>query len=274
MPEGHSIRRDATQAKAALGGQVLRASSPQGRFAESAALLDGLVLRATDPHGKHLFLDFAPTPRSKPVRWLHVHRGLYGVWMLQRHDGVEPLPPRGAVRLRLSSETHTADLRGPTACDLVTPPEVQAIHDRLGADPLRPESDPERAWERIHRSRVGIGALLMQQEVVAGVGNVYRAEVLFRARVDPYRQGRDLTRAEWDGIWADLVELMRAGVRSGRIVTTLPQDRERTSGRARRVDAHYVYRRAGEPCRVCGTPVRTAVLVARNLFWCPVCQAH
>ena len=65
----------------------------------------------------------------------------------------------------------------------------------------------------------------------------------------------------------------RAGVRAGRIVTTLPEDRERPAGRPRRVDSHYVYGRAGLPCRICGTPVLDAQIAARRLFWCPVCQA-
>jgi formamidopyrimidine-DNA glycosylase len=74
-------------------------------------------------------------------------------------------------------------------------------------------------------------------------------------------------------MWADLVTLMRAGVRLGRIVTTRPEHRTRRHGAAQREDAHYVYRRTGLPCRVCGTDVRTEVLVGRNLYWCPVCQA-
>ena len=113
----------------------------------------------------------------------------------------------------------------------------------------------------------------MDQTIAAGVGNVFRAEVLFRARIDPHRPGRLVTRDEWDALWADLVVLMRAAVRTGRIVTTLPADRGRRSGQARPEDAHYVYRRTGLPCRVCGTSVSTEVMGGRNLFWCARCQA-
>ncbi len=122
------------------------------------------------------------------------------------------------------------------------------------------------------RSRAPIATLLMDQSVVAGVGNVYRAEVLFRHRLDPYRAGRDHDAAVLHALWDDLVVLLRAGVRAGRIITTHPEDRERPAGRPRRVDAHYVYGRAGLPCRVCGTPVLDAAIAARRLFWCPVCQ--
>ena len=120
---------------------------------------------------------------------------------------------------------------------------------RLGPDPLRRRPDVEAFVGRVLRSRAPIATLLMDQSVVAGVGNVYRAEVLFRHRLDPYRAGRDHDAAVLHALWDDLVVLLRAGVRAGRIVTTHPEDRERPAGRPRRVDAHYVYGRAGLPCR-------------------------
>lgn len=262
MPEGHTIHRLALEHRRLLVGEELRASSPQGRFAEGAALIDGAVLRKATAWGKHLFHDYGAG------RHLHVHLGLYGKFV----SGKQPAPePRGALRLRLDAPETYADLRGATACELLTRAEVRAIEARLGPDPLRRDGDPDVAYERISRSRVVIGARLMDQSVIAGIGNVYRAELLFRHRVDPFLPGRDLPRETWDAMWADLVVLMKAGVRSGRIVTTDPQDRP--GGRVTRDRASYVYRRTGLPCRVCGTPVVTAVMVARNLFWCPRCQA-
>ena len=112
----------------------------------------------------------------------------------------------------------------------------------------------------------------MDQRVVAGIGNVYRAELLYRHGVDPYLPGRELGLPTWLAMWADLVELMRHGVRVGRIETLRPTDRPRKRGPLARDEAGYVYRRTGLPCRVCGTEVRTAVLVMRNLYWCPSCQ--
>jgi len=274
LPEGHSVRRQATRLLRVLGGRRVRASSPQGRFAEGARLLDGRVLRSTDAHGKHLFAGFATSETARPDRWLHVHLGLYGVWLEHDHDPAEePEPPRGAVRLRLTAGSTTADLRGPTACEVLTAPQVRDVHDRLGADPLRRDADPEAAWQRLRRSRTPVGALLMQQDLVAGVGNVYRAEVLFRAGLDPHRPGSAVDRETWDRLWADLAALMRAGVRAGRIVTTRPEHRSRRTGPATLQDAHYVYRRTGLPCRICGTPVAAEPFVARTLYRCPVCQA-
>jgi endonuclease VIII len=260
-----------------FGGERVQASSPQLRFAAGANLLDDAVVRFGEAHGKHLFIGFVAgarrTAAPDATRWLHVHLGLYGKWTVQRHDvGECPAAPRGAVRLRLTGSTATADLRGPTACEVLTPPEKQAVHDRLGADPLRTDADPGAAWRRIGRSRAPIGSLLMQQDVVAGVGNVYRAEALFRAGLDPHRPGRDVTPQEWEALWADLVRLLRAGVRAGRIVTTHPEHRHRVGGRVGREDAHYVYGRTGRPCRVCGTPVLAEPFVARTLYRCPGCQ--
>jgi endonuclease-8 len=263
VPEGHSVRRNAAEHARRFKGHHVSVTSPQGRFVEGAALLDGRRLERTDAYGKHLFLHFAGQ------RLLHVHLGLYGAWTF----GETPAPdPRGAVRVRLVTDGSYADLRGATAVEVWTPAEKKLLLARLGPDPLRRDAKPAAGWARLSRSRQAVGQLLMDQSVTAGVGNVYRAEVLFRARMSPHREGRDVTPEEWAALWADLVTLMRAGLRSGRIVTTRPEDRDRR-GRPRAEDAHYVYRRTGLPCRVCGTPVATEVMAARNLFWCPVCQA-
>lgn len=264
MPEGHTIHRIARDHAPLLVGRPVAAASPQGRFAAGAAVLDGRVLRRIEPYGKHLFHWYEDDVL------LHVHLGLYGGWTVGR--GEAPAP-RGALRLRLSTEDAWFDLRGPTACELLGPAERDLVLARLGPDPLRRDADPAQAWARITKSRVAVGQLLMDQSVLAGIGNVYRAEALFRAGLSPFRPGRELVRERWDALWDDLRSLLRAGVRAGRIVTTEKDDRDRRSGRARREDAHYVYRRTGLPCRRCGTEVRTQVMAARNLFWCPVCQA-
>ncbi|MEN8672860.1 DNA-formamidopyrimidine glycosylase family protein [Nocardioides sp.] len=263
MPEGHSIHRLARRHQRDLAGERVTASSPQGRFADGAALLSGRTLDGTDAWGKHLFHRYDDL-------WLHVHLGLYGKF----RDGSGPPPdPVGALRLRLVTDERWLDLRGPIACEVLSPDQRDSLLSRLGPDPLRRGADPAAAIARIGRSRRPVGALLMDQQVLAGVGNVYRAELLFRHRVSPFLAGRDLDSATWEAMWEDLVVLMRAGARSGRIITTEPDDRERPAGRPRRSDAHYVYRRAGLACRRCGTPVEIAAMEARNLFWCPVCQA-
>jgi endonuclease-8 len=268
VPEGHTVHRLAAEYARLLGGRPVRVSSPQGPFAASAALLDGSVLEHTEAHGKHLFLGF-PGERS-----LHIHLGLYG--KVQLAPGPAPAPV-GQVRLRLEGEAGFADLRGPHRCELLSEAGKKEIQDRLGPDPLRADADPNLAWRRISASGRTIAALLMEQQVLAGAGNVYRAEVLFRQGIDPLRRGRDLSGEEWDAIWHDLVQLMREGVRLGRIDTVRPEHTPEAMGRPPRVDDHggevYVYRRAGLPCHVCGGPVSAAEHAARNLFWCPTCQS-
>ncbi|MFG2781196.1 Fpg/Nei family DNA glycosylase [Streptomyces prunicolor] len=269
MPEGHTIHRLALDYGGHFKGRATQVTSPQGKFSDAAALLNGTELTRTEAHGKHLFLGF------RDADWIHIHLGLFGKVTF---GGTPAPPPTDTVRLRLANDTSYVDLRGPTTCALITDTEKQAIHDRLGPDPLRPakDTDPSAAYKRISRSRTTIAALLMDQKVIAGVGNVYRAEVLFRHGIDPYRAGKDLTPAEWDAIWTDLVDLMREGVRNNRIDTVRPEHTPEAMGRPPRVDDHggevYVYRRANRPCHICGGEIRTADLAARNLFWCPNCQ--
>ncbi len=261
------------------GGQV-DASSPQGRFAEGAALLDGRMLEAAEAHGKQMFLGFSG------ALWLRVHLGLYGMWRffgpglagLGRGRGESagdpdmPPPPRGAVRLRLASGGRIADLSGPTACQLLSPVERAAFTAGLGDDPLRDDADPARAYGKLHASRTALGLLLMRQDMIAGIGNIYRAETLFRARLEPHRPGRTLTPQAWEALWTDLGELMRDGVRTGRIVTTESGHRSRRTRTVSREDATYVAHRAGAPCRICGEPVLAEPMGGRMLYWCPRCQ--
>ncbi|RPF22315.1 Fpg/Nei family DNA glycosylase [Myceligenerans xiligouense] len=381
MPEGHTVHRLARTLRELLGGERLRVTSPQGRFADGAALLDGRRLVAVEAWGKQLFCAFAPddAPRGRAARapgssdvssragrgavpgrddspgppdpagadmlWLRTHLGLYGAWTFTGAPGVadvahaigaprkrigeretvvrapagssdaevhvtaddlgsdelgsgarrpgegwEPPAPRGQVRARLLGRHMVADLTGPAACEVITPAEKHAVTARLGPDPIREGErghDAERFVARAGRSRVTIGQLLMDQAVIAGVGNIYRAEALFRAGVDPLRPGREVPPSSARALWDDLVVLMRDGARTGAIVTTRPEDRtgpqppgrlrtrQNTDGTPDAVpadQAFYVYHRDGLPCRACGSPVLLKELAGRNLFWCATCQ--
>jgi endonuclease-8 len=268
VPEGHTLHRLADQQTRAFADRVVAVSSPQGRFVDGAALLDGRRLLRVTAYGKHLFQHYEGHLVT------HVHLGLYGKFVTGTSA---PPAPRGALRMRIETAesdlpVHWADLRGAITCEVLADPRgVKDIVAGLGPDPLRRNPDRgARAFERIHRSKVAIGAQLMDQARIAGIGNVYRAEILFRHRISPFRPGTGLTPEDWAELWPDLVTLMRSGVRSGRIVTTDPADRP--AGRVRRDTSHYVYRRDGLPCRRCGTPVSRTEMVGRNLFWCAACQ--
>lgn len=294
MPEGNEIHRWAERHAAAFAGRVVRVDGPQGRFTDSD-VLDGRKLVRVMAVGKHLGYDFGKD------RVLHVHLGLQGDFT----EGSGALPAvKGALRLRMWSaekvklpavegvskrhgwyseddgtghlqpeQVAWVELRGPMDCSVYTQAQWEKLLERLGPDPLNGDG-PEKAMERIAKSKKPIGMLLMEQEVMAGVGNIFRAELLFRARQSPFVLGRDVAEKTVRGMWKDAVELMRAGMVDRRIVTTRAKDREQKTGKVQVGDEHYVYRRNGRPCRVCGTKVmKMEGFAGRNLFWCPVCQA-
>lgn len=295
MPEGHSIHRLARQFGSVFAGQRLEVSSPQGRFAAGAVRLNGRVLVDAAAHGKQLFLGFDND------LFLRIHLGLYGAFdfggdssflgassigaprkvgereVASDDDGsayAGPPAPKGAVRVRLVSPNGWADLRGPTACEVITDAERAAVVARLGPDPLQDGADDAEFISRLRRRASPAGLLLMNQEILAGVGNVYRAEVLFRQRLSPWRLGRDVAEDEAAALWADIVSVMRDGVTQGRIITTEPGDRDSDTEPVPREDAHYVYQRTGLPCRRCGTTVAGTEMGSRKLYWCPACQQH
>ncbi len=270
MPEGHTLHRLARLHQRRFAGAPVAVSSPQGRFTGSAATVDGRVLLRTGVWGKHLFHHYDGGPI------VHVHLGLYGAfteWSVPSGPDGAVLPePVGQVRMRMVGADYGTDLRGPTVCEVIDEAQVSDVVARLGPDPLRGDADPSWAWTRIMKSRRPVGALLMDQTVVAGVGNVYRSELLFRRRIDPYRPGRAIGEAEFDAAWTDLVALMKVGLRRGKIITVRPEHDHGPPSYLPGRPRTYVYRRAGEPCRVCGVPISAAVLEGRNVFWCPACQ--
>ncbi len=262
------IHHHARRLGRAFTRREVRVDSPQGRFADGAAQVDRRVVRKVEAHGKHLFIGF------DSGLWVHIHLGLFGKWRFGKGEAPEPV---GQVRMRLRSDDHWAELRGPTACEVLTAGEKRDAVRRIGPDPIRRDADPEAAWARVHRSSAAIGSLLMDQRVFAGVGNIYRAEVLFRHGLSPYRTGREVTREEFDAVWADLVDLMTKGTRRGRIDTVRDEHLPEAMGRLPREDRHggevYVYRRAGQPCLLCGTEVQVTDMQGRTLYWCPSCQS-
>lgn len=267
MPEGHTLHRLARLHQRRFAGGPVSVSSPQGRFTDAAAV-DGRVLRRASAWGKHLFHHYVDGSV------VHVHLGLYGTFTEWERPGDEPVPQAvGQVRMRMVGAEYGTDLRGPTVCELLDVSQVDDVVARLGPDPLRADADPAWPWTRITKSRRPIGALLMDQTVIAGVGNVYRNELLFRHGIDPYRSGRNIAEAEFAAAWTDLVALMKVGLRRGKIIVVRPEHDHGPPSYASGRPRTYVYRRAGEPCRVCGETVLTAVLEGRNVFWCPNCQA-
>lgn len=257
MPEGHTIHRAARDQTPMLVGQFLAVTSPQGRFAEGAARLDGRRCTAIEACGKHLLYRFGEGDT------LHIHLGLYGKFRLQTQPADEP---RGLVRVRLASASHAVDCNGPTRCEILSDDGVAALLGRLGPDVLREDADPERAFARIARSRAPIGQLVMDQAVLAGIGNIYRTEILWRLRIHPEREGRSLARADLEAIWADAARLLRIGVEKRAIVTVEGASR----GRGRYGSKVNIFKKAR--CPRCRGPIRQFAMAARKVFCCDACQ--
>lgn len=266
MPEGHTIHRLARDHARALAGQVLHVTSPQGRRASVAAVLDQHPLEAVAAYGKHLFYDWRDAPS------LHVHLGLFGSF---REFPSPPPPPRPSVQLRLEGPRATVDLVGATVCELVDPARRAQIVGRLGPDLLvdaRASDDAERVWQHLSRSPVPIGVALLDQRVLSGVGNVYRAEALFVNGIHPERPANSLSRAEFDAVWDTLRRMLRQGVEDRRIVTVHPAERAAAGpdGAVAPADAFYVYMQ--QCCRRCGGPIRAWRLGTRTAYACERCQ--
>ena len=261
MPEGHTIHRIAIDHHRVLRGKPVAVSSPQGRFAAGAALVDGQRLLAIDAHGKHLF-----------YRWSnglvgHVHLGLFGKFAIHRHEAPHDAP---TVRMRLTVPKATIDLTGPTDCTIGTLEDRDRIIRRLGPDPLRADADPRQAYAAIVRRSAPIGQLLLDQKVMSGVGNVYRAEALFLNGIHPNRPGREITAEEFDRLWNTIVAMLSNGVAENRIVTVDRDEYEVPSAPTRRGETTYVYHR--DLCLRCGSPIRTVALGGRPCYFCPTCQ--
>lgn len=267
MPEGHTIHREARLQLKHFGGQTVSVASPQGRFDDGARVLDGQTMESVEAWGKHLFYDWSGGPL------LHVHLGLFGRF---RHHSSEPPDPTEGTRLSMRTDGRALYLSGPTICELTDEEGKEDVLASLGPDPLRkPDSADavDHIAERLGRRTVPIAQALLDQEVIAGLGNVYRSEILFRIGVNPMIRSRDVTERQIVSIWRDACDQLQLGERSGRIVTTEPHD----VGRERRTDIErgertYVYKRAGQTCRRCGTEILSEEIATRKVWWCPSCQ--
>jgi endonuclease-8 len=186
-----------------------------------------------------------------------------------------PPEPVGQVRVRLLTDAVSADLRGPTACEVLDPAQVDAVIAKLGPDPMLDQSQDaeDRFTGMVMKKPTPIGLLLMDQNVVAGIGNVYRAELLFRSRIDPHSPGKSLAEDSVRHLWKDWGHLLRIGVATGQMMTMDDLDDDAFKlAMANRADRHWVYKREGLPCRVCGTHIALEEMGARKLYWCPYCQ--
>jgi endonuclease-8 len=262
MPEGHTVHRIANAFQAEFAGRAVTVTSPQGRFNSDAALISGRVLNRARAIGKQMFLEF------EGGAIVRIHLGIYGKW--QFHDSATA-EVTGQVRVRFTAGEISADLRGPTICEVITKAEAKTVFNRLGPDPLNANPgnrEAQRFISRVQASKSPIGLLLMNQDVIAGIGNVYRAELLFRAQITPHRLGNLCTTEELQAIWDDSVKLLRIGVKTGFMITKEKLFRKNPA----KAERNWVYKREGNPCERCGASVQIELMATRKLYWCPGCQ--
>ncbi|WP_432491202.1 DNA-formamidopyrimidine glycosylase family protein [Kineococcus auxinigenes] len=245
MPEGHLLHRHAREQHAALAGRTVRVASPQGRF--DAGPFDGHRLDAVTAVGKNLLyaVDGAPA--------VHVHLGMRGLFL--GCGAWPPAPPRG-TRFLIGTDAAAFALIAPSTCEALDEAGVAALLTSLGPDPLDPAASREEAVRRVEGARGPVGAALLEQSVWAGIGNAWRAELLFLAGVDPARR---VDGAEAGRLWDLAVHHLELGAAAGQVVSDPAAPDER-----------WVYER--DTCRRCGAAVRVSSVGGRTAYTCPVEQ--
>ncbi|MGI8575108.1 MAG: DNA-formamidopyrimidine glycosylase family protein [Egibacteraceae bacterium] len=268
MPEGDTIHRAARTLAAALEGE--RVTAFQTRVAAVRALgpqrLLGQTVERVEARGKHLLIGFDP---SQLV--LHTHMRMTGSWHLYR-SGERWRKPAHRLTVRLDVEDWVAVCFSAPVCELLSAAQIERhpALSSLGPDAVDKRVDLAEARRRLdEREDWTIGEALLDQRVLAGVGNVYKCEVCFLSEVDPWARVETLEGALRDALLATAARLLRrnAGAGDSRRVTTV----EGPPGGADRL---HVYGRARRPCRRCGNSIRVAPLgeQGRITYWCPTCQ--
>ncbi|HBJ37325.1 MAG TPA: formamidopyrimidine-DNA glycosylase [Planctomycetaceae bacterium] len=261
MPEGHKTHRFAIDHSALFCGCKVHVSSPQGRFSSDAMKVDRQVLANVVAAGKHLFYQF------ENDLFVHVHLGRYGSFRL----GPVPSPPaRGLVRMRIVNDKATLDLNGPTQCRVIDTVDRDQVLARLGPDPLAGGLAAD-VWQNVASSKQPIGALLLDQVVIAGIGNIFRAEALFEIGMNPETRGCDLDRKSFDRLWRVLVRMLRTGVKHDQIIAVTAKEAGKP---LEKLDKHQRLRIYGKTtCMRCAGPVAVVKMAARKLYVCHHCQA-
>ena len=257
MPEGHTIHRAARDHRRILARQKLIVSSPQGRFSEGASLLNEQTCSAVEAFGKHLLYKF------NNEYTLHIHLGLFGRIRKQKLPLAEP---KGSVRVRLIGKTHLIDINGPTICEILDQKEVMALVGRIGPDVLRTDANPDLAYNKIARSRAPIGRLIMDQSVMAGIGNIYRSEILWRQAIHPETPGKAINRQTFDQIWDDARTLLAIGVERNAIITVF----DGQLSKKRYGKKFNIFGKAS--CPKCEGEIRRFEISGRRTFVCDTCQ--
>lgn len=272
MPEGDTIFRAATTLARALTGSLLtRFETGYAQLAsvDDDAPLIGRTVEKIWAHGKHLYMGFS----GELI--LHTHMRMNGSWHIYR-PGEAWQRPKTSARIVLGTEKFVAVAFDVPVADFQTPREQQRSENVLGPDLLSPTFDPEQALQRLRaRGDLDLAAALLNQRVMAGVGNVYKSELCFLTGLDPRTPMPKVGDAKLRELIAIAQKLLRENVApdSPEAIVTY-RGLRRTTGRDNPSERLWVYGRGGEPCRKC----RTKIVFykqgegARSTYCCPQCQ--
>lgn len=252
MPEGDTIYRTAVALRKAIDGRVVT---------EGPERLRGQTVAVVQPRGKHILIWFEPSGLA-----LHTHMRMSGSWHLYRPGEVWRKPRRHAT-VMLGTDEWVAVCFSAPVCAILTEGQVDR-HPALGGlgpDALADVTDLAEARRRLEsRPDIDVGEAILDQRVLAGVGNVYRCESLFLARINPWTRVGDMTGEQREELLATAERLLKANTGTVRRTTI-------TGAGA----SLAVYGRAGRPCPRCREPIRVARqgAHARVVYWCGFCQA-
>jgi endonuclease-8 len=261
MPEGDTLFRTASVLREVLLGRTVSGARGRPGGVQLGRVVGSRVDRV-DSVGKHLLIGF------DAGLTLHTHLGMNGSWHRYQPGERWRRSPARAVGVIETSTAVAVCFDAPVAELLET--RALALHPglaRLGPDLIKAQPDVDAALARLGAARTGltIAEALLDQRTMAGLGNVYRSEILFIERVDPFLVVDEVT-----------PDARRRLVTTGAGLLRINRDgpRRTTTGRDRDGERLWVYRRTGRPCRRCGTPVRSTVIgeLPRRLWWCPGCQ--
>ena len=263
MVEGHGVHRVAERHKRLLLGKVFKATSPNGKFKEGAKLINNRPLSRIEAIGKNLFYFWGNGKDAKNATVVHIHFGMSG--QFKTGSALEATPN---TRLELIGSEGSAPIMAHLSAMTCVHGDVDFYEKKkraLGEDPLREDADKYLVWEAFRKSRKSVGLLLMDQTVIAGLGNIYRAEVLFKAGIHPEQPGNTISKEAFDRIWDISKDLLFRGFQTGSILTVDPEENLPPPWTRR-----YIYNHS--TCGRCGSSVRTWDMAARKCYACPTCQ--
>ena len=267
MPEGHTIHRMAKDHEKWFKGAKVELSSPQGRFSEGAKKLNHSIFHSASAHGKHLFHRYTLPDQS--TAFVHIHLGLYGKFRKRTLEEQNTVSPN--CRLRIQSSKAILDLSGPTCCEVLSAEEVEQKRAKLGPDPLRKDGNVEVFIERLSKRRIPIAAALLNQNVIAGIGNIYRAELLFEHRINPLTPACSINKSSAEKLWQTAAWWLALGVKTNRIITTVNQDS--ITSKVKKLpkrESLMVYGK--KHCGQCQSQIEVRELGNRKLYACFHCQ--